>query len=302
MADKSVALSTLDRLNAVATRLGHAEPGTPEWDEFRRGRIGGSEVGAIAGESKYESAYSLWAKKLELIPDNREDNEPMYWGRMLEPVIINRFQEEHPELLVTTGVGTWVNKQNDFMLANPDAIYEREDGTVGVLEIKTARFGDDWNAGVPRYYQTQVQWYMATLGLQEAYVAVLIAGSDYREFVMEADPMWQSYDLDRVRKFLECLENKKRPEWDGSESTLQTVRTQHPEIDPEQSVELGDLGVLYYNSLTKLEEAKVESRAFESAVLDAMEKARTGLIYDEPVFIRAARNGGKPYLTKKRGK
>ena len=301
MADKSVSLRTLDYLNSVAVYLGQAEPGSPEWDEFRRNRIGGSEVGAIAGESKYESAYSLWAKKCGLIPIDRTDNEPMYWGRSLEPNIIRRFQEEHPELLVTSGVGTWANKQYDFMLANPDGIYEREDGSLGILEIKTARFGDDWAEGVPRYYETQVQWYLRTFGLTEAYVAVLISGSDYREYQIGADKMWQDYDLERVIAFRQCVEKQERPDWDGSESTLQTVRAMHPEIDLEASVELGELGVNYFNATYRLEEAQKEVKTFEAAILDTMGNARTALIFDRPELIRVARGKGKPYLTKKKG-
>ena len=302
MAKKSVALTELYvKLSEVATYLGHAEPGSAEWDEFRVDRIGGSEVGAIAGESKYESAYSLWAKKCGLISSDRQDNEPMYWGRSLEPNIITRFEEEHPELKVHRDLGTWINKKYPFMLANPDGIYEREDGSLGVLEIKTARFADDWATGVPRYYETQVQWYLQTLGIQEAFVAVLIAGSDYREYAVGADRMWQDHDLDRVIRFRECVAKGERPEWDGSESTVQTVRAMHPEIDKDLSVELGDLGVHYHNALSRLEEQEKEAKSFEAAVLDAMGNARTGLIYDRPEFIRVARGKGKPYLTKKKG-
>ena len=301
MANKSVALASLKRLEQFATYLGHAEPQDPKWQEFRCDRIGGSEVGAIAGESKYESAYSLWAKKSGLVAEDRSDNEPMYWGRSLEPNIIRRFQEEHPELLVTSGVGTWVNKEFDFMLANPDAIYETATGEIGILEIKTARFADDWAQGVPRYYQTQVQWYLRCFNLKQAFVAVLISGSDYREFEITADETWQYYDLERVKDFIYCVKSGTRPMWDGSESTLQAVRAQHPDIDRELEIELGDLGVLYYNALTRAEEAKLEARQFESAVLDAMGKARTALVYDQPTFIRVARGNGKPYITKKKG-
>jgi putative phage-type endonuclease len=284
-----------------ATLIGNAEAGSPEWLKMREGRIGGSEVGAIAGESKYESAYSLWAKKLGLIPTNNSDNEAMYWGRSLEPVIINRFEADHPELKIYRDVGTWVNNNHDFMLANPDAIYEKTNGELGILEIKTARFADDWEKGVPRYYATQVQWYMATMGLFEARVAVLIAGSDYREFLVEADPIWQHYDFERVQIFRQCLATGQKPEWDGSEATVQAVRASHPDIDPDLAVELGDLGIQYFGATQAVEEATKELRKAEAAVLDAMGKARTALIYDTPSYIRVARNGGKPYLTKKKG-
>lgn len=291
----------------TARYIGHAAPGSAEWDRFRDGRLGGSEIAAIAGESKYESAYSLWAKKLNLIPSHIPDNEPMYWGRELEPVVINRFERDNPGFRILRDVGTWVNTQHDFMLANPDAIYQTESGEYEVLEIKTARFEDDWGKsdtgadGVPKYYLTQVQWYLATLGLQAATLAVLISGSDYRTYKIEADAMWQGYDFDRAELFLQKVAEQQAPDWDGSDATLQTVRQLHPDIDPELSVELGDLGMHYFLELDKLEEQKTVVTDLQARVLDAMGKARTGIVHDIPALTRQARKGGLPYLTKKRG-
>lgn len=285
-----------------ATWLGVIEPGTPEWDKARKDRIGGSEVGAITGESKYESAYSLWAKKLGLIPSEKADNEPMYWGRKLEAVVIDRFEEEHPELTIRRSPGSYVSKDRDFMFASPDALYERAGGGWGVLEIKTARFKDDWTDGVPRYYMTQVQWYLNILGIKEAHLAVLFAGSEYQEFYIEADPLWQAYDLEQVEKFVECVREGKRPDWDGSEATVTAVRTQHPEINLESSVELGDLGMYYVLALEELEEKKKEANKMLSEILDYMGDARTGIVHDIPVFTRQARAGGTPYLVRKKAR
>ena len=292
----------------TARHLGHAQPGSREWDLFRRDRLGGSEIAAIAGESKYESAYSLWAKRLDLIPSQIPDNEPMYWGRELEPVVINRFERDNPGYTIYRDVGTWVNKKHDFMLANPDALYLTDKGELQVLEIKTARFEDDWGRsgtgadGVPKYYLTQVQWYLATLGLQTATLAVLISGSDYRTYEVEADSMWQDYDFERAVEFLSCLETKTKPAWDGAEATLQAVRLQHPSIDLDAEVELGDLGMHYFLELDKLEEQKKLVTDLQARVLDAMGNARTGIVHDIPALIRTARNGGTPYLTKKKVK
>ena len=286
---------------ANATWLGSFTPEDPQWHELRSKRIGGSEVGAIVGASKYESAYSLWAKKLGLISDEVEDNEFMYWGRALEPVVIDRFQRDHPELKLFRDMGTWVHKDRDYQLANPDAIYQNLDGSYGVLEIKTARYSDDWQDGVPQYYMTQVQWYLSCFGFSEAYVAVLFAGSEYREFFIRAEPMWQESDLERVQDFRECVRQERKPAWDGAEATVMAVRQQHQDIDPKSQVELGELGLHYSSSLEDLETAKSKVNELQARVLDAMGSAKTGVIYDTPAFVRSSRKGGTPYLTRKRG-
>jgi putative phage-type endonuclease len=284
-----------------AVYLGSWTPEDPEWHEARSSRIGGSEVGAIVGASKYESAYSLWAKKLGYIDSQKPENEFMYWGKALEPVVIDRFAKDHPELEIIRDAGTWVHKDRPFQLANPDAIYQTADGKYGILEIKTARYSDDWADGVPQYYMTQVQWYLSTFEFDEAYLAVLFAGSDYKEFRIEAMPMWQESDLQKVQQFLACLETETKPNWDGSEATVKTVREMNPDIDPEAKVELGELGIHYGNSLTDLEAQKEKVNELQARVLDAMAKAKVGLVYDEPAFIRSSRKGGTPYLTRKRG-
>jgi predicted phage-related endonuclease len=225
----------------------------------------------------------------------------MYWGRALEPVVIDRFERDHPELGLLRDVGTWVHRERDYHLANPDAIYQKPDGSYGVLEIKTARYSDDWQDGVPQYYMTQVQWYLSCFGFNEAYVAVLFAGSEYREFFIRAEPMWQESDLERVQNFRECLRLEQKPAWDGAEATVMAVRQQHQDIDPKSQVELGELGLHYSSSLDDLETAKSKVNELQARVLDAMGSAKTGIIYDTPAFVRSSRKGGTPYLTRKRG-
>jgi putative phage-type endonuclease len=284
-----------------AKYLGSWDSSDPAWHEARAGRIGGSEVGAIVGASKYESAYSLWAKKLGLIDSNIEENEFMYWGKALEPVVIDRFAKEHPELTVLRDVGTWVSLTNDKYLANPDAILESANGEYGVLEIKTARYSDDWANGVPQYYVTQVQWYLSVFGFDYAYVAVLFAGSEYREYEIKADAFWQESDQQKVAQFLDCVAEERRPDWDGSEATVKAVKQQHPDIEASVSIEIGELGLHYSTALDELDEAKKKSNELQSRVLDAMGSAKTAVIYDTPAFVRSSRQGGIPYLTRKRG-
>jgi putative phage-type endonuclease len=303
---KDKELLTKNRIPEMATLgnakyLGSWESSDPAWHEARSGRIGGSEVGAIVGASKYESAYSLWAKKLGLIDSEVAENEFMYWGKALEPVVIDRFAQEHPELTVLRDMGTWVSLTNQQYLANPDAVLQNANGEYGILEIKTARYSDDWANGVPQYYVTQVQWYLAVFGFSYAYVAVLFAGSEYREYEVKADQFWQESDQIKVQDFLDCVRNESKPEWDGSEATVKAVRQQHPEIEASIAVEIGELGLHYSSALDALEEAKQKTNELQSRVLDAMGSAKTAVIYDTPAFVRSSRQGGIPYLTRKRG-
>lgn len=290
----------LEKTGAVF--LGNHPSGSEEWLALRKNGIGGSEVAAICGLSKWTSPYTLWCQKTGRTSDTIEPNDAMEWGTRLEPVIIDKFESNHPELKIYRDVGTWRHGDREFQVTNPDGVFITESGELGILEIKTAMYEDDWRDGVPRYYETQVQWYMQTFGIKIGYVAVLFHGNSYKEYEITANEFAQDIALSQVEAFISYVESDVEPDFDGSKSTMETVRSQHPEIDPELSVELGDLGVLYFHAMKDYDAAQAELNRVKSHVLHAMGNAKTGLCYDEVLFMRQAKKGMTPYLVYKGGK
>ena len=302
---------TKQKNNSFSEKLGDAvfvgafDNHSDEWHAARAAGIGGSDVSKIVGVNPWESAYTLAAKRLGLIPSEISQNNAMEWGTRLEPVILRKFIEEHPELEIHDNVGTWTHKDRDWQIANPDAIFETEDGELGIVEIKTARL-DDWvndkgEPAVPIYYATQVQWYLQTFGFARAYVAVFFrTDASYKEFVVEADKFEQDTNLAAVVDFKKYLDTQTMPDFSAPfTSTLQTTREMHSEIDDELEVELGDLGMYY--SLAVAEAAKHEEHLNElrARVIDAMGKAKRGLAHDVLIVERRARKGGTPFLVNK---
>tara|TARA_R110000822_G_scaffold14484_4_gene50912 strand:+ start:495 stop:1379 length:885 start_codon:yes stop_codon:yes gene_type:complete len=283
-----------------ATHLGTFESGSKEWHDLRNQGIGGSLVGTVAGLNKWESAYTAWAKYTGKIDREIPDSPAMEWGRRLESVVLDKFKDSHPELEVLDEVGTWQNLERPYQIANPDGIAMDEHGNLVVIEIKTARFPDDWEKGVPLYYLTQVQWYLSCLGIHQAYVAVLIGGSDYREFYIEAEHFQQQADIHLVEKFLMAVKFDQAPDWDGSSSTYETVRRSNPNIQDRDS-DLGDLGAQCLAAMEKENAAKAEALALKSQVLDRMGDAKRGLVNNQHVFSRQSRGTGAPFLVAKKG-
>ena len=76
-----------------AKLLGVYPPGSPEWHSERAKGIGGSEVGTILGLNPWESAYALWAKKLNLIPSEIQENWSIRFGKAFEEPILKLWQE-----------------------------------------------------------------------------------------------------------------------------------------------------------------------------------------------------------------
>lgn len=284
-----------------AELIGVFESNSEEWHELRSGsNVGGSEVSSIVGCNPWQSALSLWATKTGRVKDVFVPNESMEWGTRLESVILQKFADVHPELTVYASPGTFRSIEREWQIANPDALaMDLETGQDYVIEIKTARYEDDWVNGVPAYYMTQVQWYLQTFGIRKAYVAVLFSGSRYREFEIDADDFDQAVNLNMALRFRADVINGTQPDYDGSDSTYQTVRKLHPLID-DSDVELGDLGTYYVLAVAEAEKANEHLNEMKSRVLDAMGLAKRGLVDDKVVVARQAKAGGSPFLVNKR--
>ena len=277
-----------------ATLLGVFESGTSAWHEAREDSIGGSEVSTIMGLNPYESAYALWAKKTGKIPSLIEENWAIRFGKAFESPILGLWSQEHPEYEVFT-TGTYQDALLPFRHANPDALARhRETGEWIVVEVKTAR--STWDS-VPAGYVAQVQHYMDILGLKQAAI-VAVAGMTWYDTWVTRDDFEIATQRQRVAEFYTMMMSDQKPAWDGSESTYEAVRYQHPEIvneevEIEALFELSNLQVAYDKAASELREAK-------SQVLDAMGNAKHAYMEIEGKKIRVAsrqaRRDGVPYL------
>lgn len=283
--------------------LGHFANGSVDWHNARNGsNIGGSDVAAIVGASPWSSPLALWARKTGKVREELVQSDAMEWGTRLEPAVLQKFVDEHPDFKVQGDAGTWHHVDRVWQIANPDALFFDDQGEWGLLEIKTAMYEDDWREGVPQYYRTQIQWYLQTFGFKYAVCAVLFLGSRrYAEFRVDADEFEQDTNLAAVTAFRDnYLLADVQPDFDGSTSTYETVREMHPDIDPLLEVELGELGVHYVNAVTDFTQAERHLNEMKSRVVDAMGKAKKGSVDGTVIVTRQARGLGKPYLVMKK--
>ncbi len=284
-----------------AVFIGDYESGSEEWLELRKQGIGGSDIGTIIGANPYESAYTLWHKRLGLIPESDlSDNLAVWLGNVLEEPILRRFEQRHPELEVFT-VGSYRNKKHDFMQANPDALFRNKNtGEWGIIEVKTGR--NPWD-DVPPSYRAQVQWYLTVFGMSKAYIVGFV-GYQWEERRIESDSFEAAHLVTEAKRFLNAVKTASKPDWDGSDSTLETTRMMNPDIDG-TTIEVGEIGVSLWNAQMRYDEAKAELNAYKAALLDCMGSARhaTTTVDGEGTFTvasRISRKEGLPYLVVKK--
>jgi putative phage-type endonuclease len=281
-----------------AVLLGDFANGSQEWHDLRNepGVVGGSDIGAIAGLSSWESCITKWAKKTGQIPDEVTTNMSMKLGTILESPILNLFAAENPELEIYE-TGTWANKENLWARSNPDGLYKDADGNWGIIEVKFSR---DYWSGVPQAYRAQVLWYMRVFGIKQAKL-VALAGSSYMEFDIEWDEFEAQTLWDAAVRFRQACLEMKMPYWDGSNSTLETIRALSPGI-VDTEVDLDDLGMHYINAVDELEKATVKTTELKARVIQAMDGAKRGLVFGEHLLSLRSRAGGAPYLHHEKGK
>ena len=273
--------------------VGHFEPGTPAWHAARATGIGGSEIAAVLGLSPYESRFSLWHRKNGLVAPV-EETGVMYWGKALEPVICNEYAKRHPEQHVAPA-GTYHGPGRPWQIANPDRLLIAADNTVEVLEAKTSRDAEGWGEEdtdeVPVYYRAQVRWYLDALGLTTARIAVLISGSDYREYTVEADPADAQLMRDRAQAFLTTVTAGTRPAIDGHAATYQAIK-EIPEGMDDVDVDITPaLRDRYFTALAAAKAAEEEKRCASGLVLDEIGTGRRAVVGPAKVATRTVRDG-----------
>lgn len=285
-----------------ATLLGVFEPNSPEWHNARKNSIGGSEISTILGLNPFESPMTLFYKKTGKIPGDIEENWAIRFGKAFEQPILKLWAEEHPEFEVFL-TGTYQDNLIPFRHANPDALARhKETGEWVVIEVKTGR--QTWET-VPAGYQAQVQWYLDILDLQRAYI-VAVAGMSWYDIEIRRDDFDIEVQRQKAIDFMECIFADQRPSWDGSESTYETIRYQHPDIE-ETEVEIDSLFLLA-NAQEAYDKAAEELRYYKSQTLDAMGKAKHAYMEIDGqkirIATRQAKRDGLPYLIvhKRKGK
>lgn len=197
-----------------------------EWLKVRMQGVGGSDVSALMGLSRYKGAYSLWAEKTGLMhPEDISGSPAVEWGNRLEPLVGEKYRDSHPDRVVRRVNAVcrslsrpWAQASLDYEVHDPDLGW-------GVLEIKTAgqHSAKDWEDGVPVYYQTQVMHYLSVTGRKFADVAVLIAGQDYREYRIWRDESDVEAVDAAVDHFWKMVETRTPPEIGGTAGDSRAV-------------------------------------------------------------------------------
>ena len=156
--------------------------------------IGGSDIGAILGLSRFKTPLEVWMEKTGK-ETKRADSLPLRFGSFAEEFVASEYSRATGfELLHDESI--YLHPEHSYMSAHIDRfVLGDEDGLPPsrILECKTANpfsSGDWGEAGsdqVPMSYLCQSIWYMAITGIDKTDLAVLFGNSDFRIYEIARD-------------------------------------------------------------------------------------------------------------------
>jgi putative phage-type endonuclease len=267
--------------------------GSPEWHDLRRGSIGGSNVGAIVGVSPWESPLTRFYKMTGVVDDSVAENMAMRLGSLLEEGLIKNYEAEHPDVSVTFSPGIYSHSSHSYFHANPDALLQSDAG-LGILEIKTS--SEYWSEP-PEHYVMQVRWYMWIMNADYGVIAGLMGGR-WNEYLIERDLFAEEVMINSVKRFYENYKLNVAPDWDGSDSTYQTMRDLNRNVVDEQ-VELDEAGWELLEASWQFKDATERWNKARSVALSLLGDKKVGLYKGERICYRQKAGNGSPYLKMK---
>ena len=175
--------------------------------------IGGSDIGAILGLSRFRSPLEVWMEKTGK-ETKRPDSLPLRFGAFAESFVASEYARSTGfELIHDESI--YIHPQHSFMSAHIDR-FVLEGGAASstststptrILECKTANpfsagdWGEVGSDEVPMSYLCQCIWYMAITNINKVDLAVLFGNSDFRIYEINRDLELESAILQKASLF-----------------------------------------------------------------------------------------------------
>ena len=225
-----------------------------KWLEARREGIGGSDASIIVGLNRWKSPFQLWLEKTgKAEPEDLSGNEYVYWGKVLEEAVANRFCELTGKKVQRRGLLQM--DEYPYIRASVDRMVVGENAG---LECKTCNgfAAKEWEDDeVPAAYYVQCQHYMLVTGCERWYIAVLIGGNRFvwKEIPRNDDEI--ALLLRAEIDFWHKVETGTMPEVDGSESCKEALASEFRGGNAEP-LTLPGMAVGIIEQIRKIEDAK----------------------------------------------
>lgn len=263
-----------------------------EWLTLRKGIIGASDVSAVLGISPWSSPWKLWLEKRSAVVEEK-DSEVLRWGKYLEHAIVPRFMDD-TGLKVIAEQCLAIHPENARAGATLDGLVTDDEAVLGPLEIKTG-YLSKWEEQIPLHYQAQGQWQLYVSDQEVTHFAVFEDRFSPLYIVeLKRDQSDIDFMLEEVEAFLQLVDSGTPPKADGSEATVNAMKSYWNKSVEKKRVDISHLSdtvvefrktkatIKELNDLLKEQEKK--ETGYKAKIIEAIQDAEIACIGDEDVF------------------
>jgi putative phage-type endonuclease len=173
--------------------------------------LGGSDIAAAMGLSRYKTPLQLWAEKTGQIPEeDLSDIEYVQLGSELEDFIAKKF-EQKTGLKVRRAPQRYIHKKHPFMACQVDRLVTGTDELVECKNVNAWKAKEWDKEEIPIEYILQVSWQLMITGRSVGYIACLIGGNRFIYKMIQADQELFDKMTQAALKFWELVEKKIMP-------------------------------------------------------------------------------------------
>lgn len=273
---KRIPLKDTERYQIERFKQGKKTERHLAWLKSRKAGVGGSDMSTILGLNAFKTPYELWLEKTGRVePEDISDKWAIVKGNALENELRKRFRAQHPEMIVTDGTDKqFISREKPYLRASLDGILQREDGSFGILEIKTAgnRRAVDWrdedgNLRIPPYYLAQVEFYALVTGWTWGCVYAAIGDDEPVEIPFQADVEDMAAIDKAAADFWHFVTDDVPPALTGSGDVQKAFPEPTPDIVDESDDDLYDLLAKLEGTGNQLKDLKAEQKALQDQVI-----------------------------------
>lgn len=177
--------------------------------------IGGSDIAAILGLSKFKTPVDVWLEKTGRATQ-QTSSLAMRFGQYAEEFIAREYASAtgqgvavYEEAFVDPGSSFLAGHIDRFVLPKKGSLFNSTNklAATKLLECKTANpfaqqeWGDAGTDSVPMAYLIQCLWYLMLTGCGHADLAVLFGNSDFRIYTIGRDTEVETILKEKARQF-----------------------------------------------------------------------------------------------------
>lgn len=185
-------------------------PLTDAQKKNRQKGIGGSDALKIMSGDWTE----LWLEKTGKKPfsPNKNTRRLMRAGDLLEPLVLECWDEDHPELTrKQPKKGTYYHGEHKFLLCHPDALVYLKTKKHGLIQAKCHFMNKSFDELMGRY-MPQLQHEMLVTGIQQTWFSVFFGHyGKYADELVPFDSDYAASYIERAKNFWAYVESGEEP-------------------------------------------------------------------------------------------